>query len=188
MKQKAILTLIICSSSLLAGCNTTFNNPFNAHGPMVVSAKHSNSDIISDLIVLNKNEIAASRLAESRTTNHEVRHLAKEMVHAHTKNLEQTLRLSKKIHAHQEVNNVSSHLQNEGAKEREILKGLNGSAFDKHYVNAMIRDHEEALRLIDHTLMTHSTNPLLTKHLEATRQHVMMHLEQFRAAHKQLRG
>ena len=186
MKQKALLTLIICSSSWLSGCDTALNNPFHMPSSMMTSVKHTNSDIVSDLIAINHNEIAASKLAEHKAMNHDVRKFAHSMVHAHSKNLHQTLRLSKKIHAHQDVNNVSRHLQSEGAKEIASLKELNGSSFDKYYIEAMINDHKAALRFIDHTLMAHSSNALLTKHLEATRQDVKMHLQHAEVIQKQL--
>lgn len=189
MKQKALLTLMICSASWLVGCDTTqTTHPFRTNAFMTASAKQTNANIISDLIAVNKNEIAASRLAEHKSTNPEVRKFAKWMVHAHRKNLEQTLRLSKKIHTPQDANNMSRHIQNEGVKEMASLNGLTGVAFDRHYIDAMVKDHEEALRLIDHTLIVHSTNAMLTKHLEATRQDVMMHLQHAQALQKQLRG
>ena len=187
MKQKALLTLMICSSSWLVGCDTTqTTHPFRANAFMTASAKQTNANIISDLIAVNKNEIAVSRLAEHQSTNHEVKKFAKWMVHAHRKNLEQTLMLSKKIHTPQEANAMSRHLQNEGAQEVASLNGLTGAAFDKHYIRAMVKDHEAALRLLDHTLIPQSTNAMLTKHLEATRQDVMMHLQHAQALQKQL--
>ena len=56
MKQKALLTLMICSSSWLVGCDTTqTTHPFRANAFMTASAKQTNANIISDLIAVNKN-------------------------------------------------------------------------------------------------------------------------------------
>ena len=53
-------------------------------------------EIIATLIVLNNNEISAADLAPSKTSNKEVGEYARLMKKEHSKNLKQTMSISKK--------------------------------------------------------------------------------------------
>lgn len=185
MKHKTLLSLVVCSSALIAGCNTTGYNPFHSNAPMVV-ATQSNSNIVSDLVALNKNEIASARLALKTSMNPSVKKFAAMLNREHSKNLQQTLSISRKIHAPQDMSALSKNLQSQGQQEMSELSALSGPAFDKAYVNAMVRDHRAALNLLDQNLIPNSTNAMLTKHLQTTRQHVAMHLEHALALQSQL--
>ncbi len=65
-----------------------------------------------------------------------------------------------------------------------MLVPLDGEAFEKAYVAAMVKDHTEVFAMIDGQLMKTAKNEELKKHLTMTRGHIAQHLE----AAKKLQG
>ncbi|MCP0913230.1 MULTISPECIES: DUF4142 domain-containing protein [Legionella] len=182
MKQKTIYSLVL-SCSLLAACA---NNP-NPNFPMM-TAKQSNSQVVGDLVVLNKNEIAAANLAAKKAASPTVRRYAAFLAREHRTNLQTTLSLGRKIGSPSEMSDLSRSLQTQGQQEMAQLNSLSNAAFDRAYIDSMVKDHQEAIQLIDQQLLKNSTNPTLTKHLEKTRHHISMHLEKARLIQRELNG
>ena len=85
--------------------------------------------------------------------------------------------LSKKINVAPQACAKSMKLSAEGQAEMKKLAALNDKAFDKAYINAMVKDHKAALQLLQNSIKT-STNADLIAHLEATKNHVITHLQQ----------
>ena len=58
------------------------------------------------------------------------------------------------------------------------LNSLEGSEYDKAYMDLMVRAHEETLSMIDNKLMSLAQNGDLKSHLIETRSLIMSHLKQ----------
>ena len=86
------------------------------------------------------------------------------------------MKLSSKTGIKPENSHLSKQLKMHNADQMKMLEASNRHDFDKHYVDAMVRDHQDALAFLDKAIKD-STNPTLTKDLQEARQHIAIHLE-----------
>jgi putative membrane protein len=86
-------------------------------------------------------EISAGQLASSKATNADVKAFAQHMVEDHTKaNAElKTLADSKKVEVPSEPSTVAKG-------KAKLLESKSGGDFDKAYVDAMVKDHDKAVK------------------------------------------
>jgi len=155
---------------------------------MLATPVQSSADILGVVVTLNKNEIAAAREAKRKAVNPAVKRYANMLYTQHTKNLQKTINLSRKLGVTPATNNLTMMLQNKGQQEMATLASLNGRDFDRAYINDMVTDHTEALQLLDQILLKRSLGLLLTKHLKSTRDHIAMHLHKAERIQAQLMG
>ena len=176
MKSKYMLSLVCCAV-LSSGCSTHDSNYMDnsyPNGVMSVNAK-MDAKILGSLIVLNKNEIAAANLAVTKSTNPAVRNFAELMHKEHNQNLQDTENLSHKIGVMPKKGEVAIMLEKKGHRELASLNRLHNKSFDAVYMADMIKDHTNALNLLDKCIKE-AANPMVRQHLIATRAHVAMHL------------
>lgn len=187
MKLNTVVSGILCSCALLSACSTNNFPSVDLWNPTYLGmTKQSNADILDDLMVLDKNIIASARLAKEKAVNPSVRRFAAYLCKSHHHDLKQLRHLAHKLHVKPTSSSVATSLENRGAQKMQYLRSLNGAAFDRAYVDCTIKDHEEALRLIDNVLMKDATSPALKRHLKSERHEIMMHLEKARALQKHL--
>ena len=86
----------------------------------------------------NYNEIDASKMALQKSQNDQVKQYAQKMIDDHQKMLDDLHAL-----AGQENIKFKDEPTGEGKKMAKKLDGLNGAAFDKAYVDGMVKDHKE---------------------------------------------
>jgi predicted outer membrane protein len=187
MKSKYVLSSIVCATALLSACNTDSFNPFEIENPskvndttITVSEKQNDAKILGDLIALNKNEIASSQEAKKRATRFQVKEFATFAYSQHSSNLQKTLVLGHKLKLTPEMDHTAARLQHDGEQEMTQLRTLSQHDFDNVYISDMIRDHKEALNIINHDLKK-VNDEMLKKHLEKTRDAVSMHLHKAEA-------
>lgn len=179
--NQLIIGSVLGTCTLLAGCNSvdsTFNSIWPGNRAAVVS--QNNENILSQLIVLNKAEVASADLALAKSSNKTVRQYAIFIKAEHTRNLQKTLSLSRKTGIKPMMNITAQNLQNHGNQELANLRTLNNANFDRTFINASVQDHQTALNLLDQDI-AQSTNAQLTAFLKETRIHVAHHLERARA-------
>jgi len=121
-------------------------------------------------------EVNLGRLASERAAGEEVKKFGRQMVEDHSKANEQLLKLadSKKLRPAMEME----------AKHKELfdrLSALRGTDFDREYMTAMVKDHEEAVALFtaatreakdkDLRDFAEKTLPTIKHHLEMARKY-----------------
>ncbi|CEK11029.1 DUF4142 domain-containing protein [Legionella hackeliae] len=190
MKAKFLVSLT-CSAVLLAsGCslNSNSNDVYAQPANVVITPAQAKVDakILGGLIVLNQNEIAAATEAQRKATNPAVKNYAAWMNKAHSQNLQEVQNVSHRLGIAPVNGNVAMMLKQKGRQELATLNRLNGMAFDRAYIGAMVKDHSAALHLIDHKLANEATSPLLRRQLELTRAHVVQHLKQAQLIQREL--
>lgn len=186
MNSKIIYAIAACAA-LSAGCSTMYdNNAYQSTAPMSAEQRHTDAKILKTVMVLNKNEIAAAGVAQSKTMNSAVRNYAQLMSNEHGRNLQETENLSHRLNVTPEPGNSSNMLQRQGKQELAMLKRLNSHSFDRAYINAMVKDHSAALQLFDSKLIPQASNPQLRMQLQQTRGHIASHLQQARAIQQQM--
>ena len=171
-RKKIILSLTF---GLLSGC-ASIDKSSHSYKNQYSEAVQQDGEVIAFLDAVNNHEIQAAKIIENRTKNRPVLSFAELMIKEHTKNLKETHKISKdqKIPLRESAKIVS--LKDRSEKERHNLRNLHGRELENAYIDAMVKDHEEALKEIDNFLKI-VNNSILSKHLVNTRQHVKHHLE-----------
>lgn len=186
MNSKYIYALAV-TAVLASGCSTMYDNNSNQM-PTSMSAeqRHTDGKIMNTVMVLNKNEIAAASVAQSKAMNSSVRNYAQLMSNTHSRNLQETESLSQRLAVTPEPGNSSMMLKRQGKQELAMLKRTSSHSFDRVYINSMVKEHSAALHLFDQKLIPQASNPQLRMQLERTRAHIASHLQQAQAIQQQM--
>lgn len=190
MKSKKILSLLtsmvvgffVVSVDSYAAMHTKATPVVTSHAQM-----QKDGEIIAVLIAVDKNEIALAKEALKKQITPAIKQYARLLKRQHTQNLNETLRLSKKSGIAPIDTALVTVLQQDGAKGLVSLSTLNGIAFEKAYIHAMVKGHTQVLKIIDHDLLKHASNPLVKNLLLTTRPHIDAHLQAGKVIQKELR-
>lgn len=131
---------------------------------------------LANLNVVNDHEIAAGRQALSKGVAGDVKAFAELMIQAHSDNRAKTEALQPGS-----PNEEGQALKTKGETELADLAKLEGDAYSKAYVDAMVKGHEEALALLDGKLIPAAVSDGAKAHLTETRGHVADHLQRAKA-------
>lgn len=148
-----------------------------ANSEVISKNQQQDEEILAFLIVINNNEIAAAHAVAEKSVPASVSTYASLMKKDHSKNLRDTLKISKSNNLPPQNNAKILALKEKGKNELASLTHLNNVDFAKAYIAAMVNDHDEVLTMIDNDYLKQVTNPQLKDHLIATREHVVRHLQ-----------
>ncbi|MBC7538227.1 MAG: DUF4142 domain-containing protein [Bacteriovorax sp.] len=141
-----------------------------------MKATGSDAEALAFVIAIDDNEVLAATAAENEKLSSKAMDYAK-MIHLeHGKNLADTAMLGQKIKVTPIDTKAVDDLRVKGAQELSELIPLKDKDFENAYIKATVKNHTEALSMIDQLLKT-VDNEELKKHLTATREHVAMHLD-----------
>jgi putative membrane protein len=135
-------------------------------------------EIQAFLVAVDEHEIAAAKDASQKTTNPEVRKYAEMMIRDHEKHLTATQQLTTRMNIQPRETPDIDQLKTEAEAARKRLEGLQGAAFDKAYIEEMVKDHGDALNRIDNHYMKATTDAEFLNHLKKTRTAVAKHHEE----------
>ena len=138
----------------------------------------SDAEILGAINAIDENEIAAANAAKKEKMGKQAMSFSKMLRKQHSANFDATRKLSKKLGISPVSNQTADDLRSDGAKERATLVPLEGKAFEKAYIDAMVSGHSDALQLIDAELLPAAKNDEVRDHLNAFRGHVSAHLEE----------
>ncbi|WP_372012495.1 DUF4142 domain-containing protein [Pseudoxanthomonas sp. 10H] len=128
------------------------------------------------LNAINAHEIAAGQQALGKSVGGDVAAYAQMMIDQHTENRDKTSAFGP------DGNAPDAQAQKaKGEQELAALGGLEGDAYAKAYVDAMVKGHTEALAALDGTIIPAATRPEVKAHLATTREHVAQHLDRAKA-------
>lgn len=147
--------------------------PIATSGPTGPAATTTQADALALLIVVNEHEIAAADQAQTKQVTGPVLAYVQMMKADHGKNLADTTRLGGAASTAPAV----TSLRSKGEADLKALARQDGSAYEKAYMEAMVRGHGEALALIDGTLLPAAKADNVRQHFTATRTAVAHHLE-----------
>ena len=137
----------------------------------------NDAQIASIVLTANQVDVDAGQLAQSRSTNAEVKKFAQQMVTDHTGVNKQAVALATKLKVTPEDNDTSRALKAGGEKNLMSLKALKGAAFDKAYIDHEVAYHQQVLDAIDKTLVPGAQNAELKALLVKVRPAFVAHLE-----------
>jgi len=167
------------------GCALVISSVFwSSHSLAAPAASAGEVAILSDIAAINKNEILLGDIAANKKSSADVLDFAKMMLEQHGNNLTQVLELANTLQVKALNSGDASKMAAKGNEAMLKLGGLQGEQFDKAYIDAMVKGHEEALKLIDDQLMKQAKTESVKTFLSNTRAAVVQHLEKA----KQIQG
>ena len=137
----------------------------------------NDAQIASIVVTANQVDIDAGKLAESRTTNAEVKAFARLMVTDHTAVNKSATELAAKLKVTPQDNPTSESLKSGGDKNLAHLRTLTGTSFDKAYVDQEVAYHQQVIDALDKTLIPGAANAELKALLIKVRPAFVAHLE-----------
>jgi len=136
-----------------------------------VDNKEDDSEFLVDQAEINLAEIELGKLAQTKSTNPEVKKFGKMMVDEHTKAASEVSALAKAKNF-----TLPTSLTEDGQEEYNKLNEKSGVDFDKKYVSMMVDGHEKAIKKLedasekatDAEVKTWASNsiPVITTHLQ----------------------
>jgi len=129
--------------------------------------------IVAIVMALNELEIQSSNPALTRSTDEDVKNYAQMMTDAHNQKLEALRQLG----IEQEPNEVSQTLRDTAKGVQAKLGEQSGGGFDAQYMQLQISLHQNALNLLDYTLIPQTQDNNLRQQLIEMRAKVDNHLQ-----------
>ncbi|MCA0402942.1 MAG: DUF4142 domain-containing protein [Proteobacteria bacterium] len=149
--------------------------------------KQHDADMFGFLIVVDKNEIAAAKKALEKSKNTQVKNFAKLMKEEHGKNLHDSLNMSHSEKLNLKDSELIINLKKKGKDDLVTLSSASPETFDKVYIDAMVKGHQEVLTMIDEKFMKSVTDPKAKAFLSDTKAHVEKHLQKAQEIQKSLK-
>lgn len=147
---------------------------FAAYGQ---AAGPTDPQIAAIVVTANQVDIDAGQLAKSRGQSKDVRDFAQLMVTDHAGVNKAAIELVQKLKVTPEPSATSASLKKGGDENLANLKTLDGSRFDKAYVDHEVKYHQAVLDALDKTLVPSAQNEELKALLVKARPAFAAHLE-----------
>ncbi|MGD0530481.1 MAG: DUF4142 domain-containing protein [Polyangiaceae bacterium] len=170
----------------LAGCAAS-NQPAPTNAGTVTQAEVSSQQLTDGQIVgivaaIDAAEIGAGKLAMSHATGAAARQFAEHMMSAHT-----SMDSSLMTVAHEQDITVArsalcEKLKSDNQAEAQTLASLPNGDFDRKYLTAQLKGHEDVLGLLDDKLIPMAENAKLKAALEDARGKVVEHIRMAKEA------
>jgi putative membrane protein len=141
------------------------------------AAGPTDPQIAAIVVTANQVDIDAGKLALSKSHSKDVKDFAQLMITDHSGVNKSAVDLVTKLHVSPESNPTSQSLQKGGEDNLDALKRLNGSAFDRAYVDHEVAYHQAVIDAVDTILIPSAQNAELKALLVKVRPAFVAHLE-----------
>ena len=135
----------------------------------------SEGQIIKYLQKVNQGEITDARMALRRSKDADVKNFAKEMIKDHSANEKTMDALARHLKAKPATSEATTSLMQEAKSGDQELKAAKGTDFDKAYVDAQAKIHEEVAGAIQNQLVPAATSDDMKSALSETLSTVQNH-------------
>ncbi|HJQ98912.1 MAG TPA: DUF4142 domain-containing protein [Candidatus Polarisedimenticolaceae bacterium] len=146
-------------------------------------ADSGDATILSKLVTADQHEVKVARTAEKKKMSPAALNYARMLRDQHQQNLSDTQKLAHKLHLSPRQTSETEEMRKKGATELAQLQPMDGPEFEKAFIDAMVKGHEEVLSMLDDGIAS-SKNDEVKAHLQKTREAVATHLSEA----KQLQG
>jgi putative membrane protein len=139
-------------------------------------AAPSDANIAAIILAANNTDISYARLAPNRAQSQAIKDFAARMTTDHARVNETLMDVLNKINLTPEENTTSLDFRDESTTKRDLMRDLDGRAFDSTYIANEITYHTKLLATIDKTLLPDARNPELKRTIAGIRPAVAGHL------------
>jgi putative membrane protein len=169
MTSLRLIVAAACAALLAFGAHAQDGKPAKKGGLAKQDAQSMRRLAQADMA-----EVAAGKVAAQKATHPEVKKFAEHMVDEHSKMLEEGSKL-----AQAKGMKPPSGPDKKHQEAVQKLEKLSGDQFDRQYMQQMVRDHQDALRLAEKAAKD-AKDPELKAHAEKGAPHIKEHLAQAR--------
>jgi putative membrane protein len=148
----------------------------------------NDAQILDVLTVVNRGEIEAGKIAKDKAQRQEVKDFADMMIGEHGAAMDKTRDLMTAANLQNQESALSRKLRGDVQTVAQRLQSAATPDFDREYLDAQIRMHQDALRLIDDDLLPAAQNGAIVSFLKELRPKVAMHLDHARDAQRKIGG
>lgn len=142
------------------------------------AATVKDEDIASIIVAGNKAEVDEARVAQTRAATPEVKIYAAQMVTKHGAAMDQMNILVKRLKmTPNDANATSQQMATESKSTVDTLKQKVGKEFDRVYIDATVKDHQNLIRVIDLLLLPNAKNADVRAQLQRLRPQIEQHLK-----------
>lgn len=138
----------------------------------------TDAEIAAVVASVNTGEVEEGKLAQKKAKDAKVKNFANKMVQHHTTANTKQADLLKKLKMSTSENATSRELASDSSNTVEQLKNQSGNDFDKAYIDAMVKDHQKALSMIDDKLIPQAKSSELKQELQTLRSQIDSHLRE----------
>ncbi|HEY4581407.1 MAG TPA: DUF4142 domain-containing protein [Lysobacter sp.] len=139
------------------------------------TAAPTQAEALALVNVINDHEVKAAEQAKSKNVTGDVLAYANLMQAEHTKNMTDTTALLQKSGGAPADTAAITAQKQKGESTRQQLASLDGEAYARAYIDAMVMDHADALTKLESMLIPAATDDAVRQHLTVTRDHVQQH-------------
>lgn len=136
---------------------------------------------LAQLMAFDDHVIATAEIARRKNLSQPVADFAKTVFDEHGANRERSAEILRAIGLGRADTPELTALADTRESQREALHDLEGDAFTRSFVDGMIKDHADAIALIDSRLLREANNDDVSTHLRLARGRYVTHLEAARA-------
>jgi len=140
-------------------------------------ATPSDPQIVGIVVAANQIDIDCAKLALSKTHNQQVKEFAQQMVTDHSALQKSVGQLGAKLHVTPADSDTSAALKKQAAETNAHLKTLQGSAFDKAYIDNEVGYHQAVIKEVSTVLIPNAQNAELKSALTGAAPLFLGHLE-----------
>jgi putative membrane protein len=133
--------------------------------------------IAAIVVAANQADIDAGKLAESKAHSKDVKAFAQQMVKDHTAVNKSAVDLVNKLGVKPETNPTSESLKQGGEENIANLKAMQGTQFDRAYIDHEVTYHQTVIDALDKTLIPDAQNAELKALLVKVRPAFVAHLD-----------
>jgi putative membrane protein len=131
--------------------------------------------IIAYMETINKGEISAAKTAKDKKVDADIMKFSDMMIDQHSENLNQLTDLSQKINIAADETPAVANFKEKSDKDLAKLSKLDDAEFQKAYIQAMIKDHSKAEKMLTR-FIKEAQNADLKEYLVNTKSAVEQHL------------
>lgn len=167
------LALVACAHNPSTGATASM-------GTTGAMAQGSLTDpqIAGVLEAVNLGEVQQAHLAREKATEPDVRSYADMMMTGHEQVARQQAQVLDQQGITPQESDLSRQLRMQSQQQEQQLSQLTGPDFDRAYMQAQVRAHQDALNLLDQKLIPNASDPAYRAYLEQVRGHIQQHLSQ----------
>jgi putative membrane protein len=140
-------------------------------------AAPSDPQIVGIVVAANQIDIDYAKLALQKSKNKDVRGFAHQMATDHSALQKSVGNLGAKLNVTPAESDTSQALKAQAQQTTEQLKGLNGAAFDKAYVDNEVAYHKAVINAVSTVLIPNAQNAELKSALQGAAPLFQGHLE-----------
>ena len=122
-------------------------------------------------------EVQMATLAQTNARSPRVKSFANEMIKDHGAAYKQQNEILKKASLTASDNPVAQQITSDGKQVLSTLSGATGADFDRQYMDAQVKQHQQVLDSLDNKLIPGAKNAELKAHLQTIRTKVAHHLK-----------